>query len=144
MFDTTKVAKRIKEARVAQNLTQMQLADAMGVSYQAVSNWERGNSMPDISKLEELCRGLELSVGELKELAPFLSGETLDRLVRRAPAEDLEGITELLPFLEEETLDSLVKQYKGNVDSKMLEELAPFLSEESLDELARSCLRRGI
>ena len=44
MFDTTKVAKRIKEARVAQNLTQMQLADAMGVSYQAVSNWERGVS----------------------------------------------------------------------------------------------------
>ena len=45
MFDTTKVAKRIKEARVAQNLTQMQLADAMGVSYQAVSNWERGDSL---------------------------------------------------------------------------------------------------
>ena len=45
MFDTTKVAKRIKEARVAQNLTQMQLADAMGVSYQAVSNWERGGSL---------------------------------------------------------------------------------------------------
>ena len=229
MFDTMKVARKIKEARMAKNMTQMNLADAMSVSYQAVSNWERGNSMPDISKLEELCRVLELSVGELlgmesretravekllkeeddtcltveelsgiapllppeqvkeqtrknaeektawnleavveiapflddefldeivesmevkslgelKELAPFLSGETLDRLVRRAPAEDLEGITELLPFLEEETLDYLVKQYKGNVDSKMLEELAPFLSQESLDELARSCLRRG-
>ena len=55
MFETTKVGRKIKEARVEQNMTQMNLADAMGVSYQAVSNWERGNSMPDISKLSELC-----------------------------------------------------------------------------------------
>ena len=65
MFDTMKVAKKIKQARVERNMTQMDLADAMGVSYQAVSNWERGNSMPDISKLEQLCRVLELSIGEL-------------------------------------------------------------------------------
>ena len=44
MFDTMKVAKRIREARIGKNMTQMQLADAMRVSYQAVSNWERGVS----------------------------------------------------------------------------------------------------
>lgn len=44
MFDTMKVSKRIKEARMSKNMTQMNLADAMGVSYQAVSNWERGVS----------------------------------------------------------------------------------------------------
>lgn len=44
MFETTKVGRKIKEARVEQNMTQMNLADAMGVSYQAVSNWERGVS----------------------------------------------------------------------------------------------------
>ena len=38
MFDTNQVASRIKEARMKQNLTQMNLADEMGVSYQAVSN----------------------------------------------------------------------------------------------------------
>ena len=65
MFDTMKIAKKIKEARIAKNMTQMNLADAMGVSYQAVSNWERGNSMPDISKLEDLCNALDLSIGEL-------------------------------------------------------------------------------
>ena len=41
MFDTRIVSKRIREARIAQNMTQMALADAMDVSYQAVSNWER-------------------------------------------------------------------------------------------------------
>ena len=44
MFDTMKVAKEIREARIAKNMTQMNLADEMGVSYQAVSNWERGVS----------------------------------------------------------------------------------------------------
>ena len=45
MFDTRIVSKRIREARIAQNMTQMALADAMDVSYQAVSNWERGESL---------------------------------------------------------------------------------------------------
>ena len=65
MFDVEKIAKRIKETRIEKNMTQGDLADLMGVSYQAVSNWERGNSMPDISKLEDLCGFLEISVGEL-------------------------------------------------------------------------------
>ena len=37
----------------------------MGVSFQAVSNWERGASMPDIGKLPELARALGVSVDEL-------------------------------------------------------------------------------
>ena len=65
MFNTMKTAHKIKEARIAQNMTQMNLADAMEVSYQAVSNWERGNSMPDISKLEQLCRILDITLEEL-------------------------------------------------------------------------------
>ena len=65
MFDTMKTAKKIKEARISLDMTQMNLADAMEVSYQAVSNWERGNSMPDISKLEQLCKILHLTMEEL-------------------------------------------------------------------------------
>lgn len=44
MFDTSKVANNIKAARTKINITQMNFADEMGVSYQAVSNWERGLS----------------------------------------------------------------------------------------------------
>ena len=57
MFNMTGTAERIKNARIAKNMTQMNIADALGVSYQAVSNWERGNSMPDIGKLGELYSG---------------------------------------------------------------------------------------
>lgn len=44
MFDTMKVASEIREARIRKNMTQMDLANEIGVSYQAVSNWERGVS----------------------------------------------------------------------------------------------------
>lgn len=44
MFNMTDAAARIKTARIAKNMTQMNVADALGVSYQAVSNWERGVS----------------------------------------------------------------------------------------------------
>ena len=44
MFDTMKIAGKIRQARIDKNMTQMALADEMGVSYQAVSNWERGVS----------------------------------------------------------------------------------------------------
>ncbi|MBN2793929.1 MAG: helix-turn-helix transcriptional regulator [Clostridia bacterium] len=40
----------------------MNLADELGVSFQAVSNWERGNSMPDISKLPEIAECLNSTI----------------------------------------------------------------------------------
>ena len=46
-------------------MTQMELADEMNISFQAVSNWERGNSMPDISKLPELAELFGITVDEL-------------------------------------------------------------------------------
>ena len=44
MFDVRMVSQRIRDARISKNLTQSNLADELGVSYQAVSNWERGVS----------------------------------------------------------------------------------------------------
>jgi len=51
MFDMNEVGRRISTARKDKNMTQMELADRLNISFQAVSNWERGISMPDISKL---------------------------------------------------------------------------------------------
>ena len=61
MFNMQKIGKKISELRKRRNMTQMELADQMGISFQAVSNWERGNSMPDISKLPELAELLSVS-----------------------------------------------------------------------------------
>ncbi len=65
MFDMKKIGGNISRMRKAANLTQMELADRMGVSFQAVSNWERGQTMPDISRLPELSEALGVTVDEI-------------------------------------------------------------------------------
>ena len=42
------IGVKIKDARLASNLTQEQVAEALGISRQTVSNWENGKTYPDI------------------------------------------------------------------------------------------------
>lgn len=56
---------RITEYRKRNNMTQEQLAEAMGVSPQAVSKWENDISCPDISILLKLSELFQISVDEL-------------------------------------------------------------------------------
>lgn len=65
MFDVNHASHIIRSARIKKNLTQSALADLMGVTYQAVSNWERESFLPDISKLENLCSALGINLSEL-------------------------------------------------------------------------------
>lgn len=44
MFIMNSVGVKISELRKKHNMTQMELADKMNISFQAVSNWERGVS----------------------------------------------------------------------------------------------------
>ncbi len=62
MFDTVLTGTKLAEARRARNMTQMELAEKLGISFQAVSSWERGNTMPDIAKLPEIAEILGVSV----------------------------------------------------------------------------------
>ena len=64
-MDQLKTGKFIAERRRAQNLTQMQLAEKLGITDRAVSKWERGLAMPDSSIMLDLCRVLEISVNDL-------------------------------------------------------------------------------
>ena len=70
-MDQLKIGKFISECRKTKNLTQMQLAEKLGITDKAISKWERGISMPDSSIMVELCDILGISVNEL------LSGEKI-------------------------------------------------------------------
>lgn len=67
MFNMENIGLKISELRKSNNMTQMELADKMNISFQAVSNWERGNSMPDISKLPELAQLFGVTIDEILE-----------------------------------------------------------------------------
>lgn len=64
-MDQIKIGKFIAERRKLHSMTQMQLAEKMGVSDRAVSKWETGKSMPDSSIMLRLCEVLGISVNDL-------------------------------------------------------------------------------
>ncbi|MGN1333871.1 MAG: helix-turn-helix domain-containing protein [Anaerovoracaceae bacterium] len=64
-MDYEKTGKLIQELRKEKELTQMSLADKLGVTDRAVSKWERGKSFPDVSILRPLAEALGISVSEL-------------------------------------------------------------------------------
>ncbi len=55
----------IKEMRKQKNMTQLQLADHLGVTDKTVSKWETGKGYPDIALLEPIADAFQISVTEL-------------------------------------------------------------------------------
>ncbi len=59
------LSENIKRLRREKELTQEALAEFLGVTFQSVSNWERGESYPDIMLLPEIAEFFKVSVDEL-------------------------------------------------------------------------------
>ncbi len=81
-MDQIKIGKFIAECRKELDLTQVELAERLGVSDRAVSNWENGKNMPDLSLFKDLCSELNISINDL------LSGEKLDKEVYQEKFEE--------------------------------------------------------
>lgn len=69
------VGKRIAALRKAQGMTQAELSDKLNVTYQAVSKWERDESLPDLERLREIAHIFNVPFnyfddGKLPEDAP--------------------------------------------------------------------------
>lgn len=62
MLDKEKVGKAILEQRKVKGMTQKQLADLLNVSYQAVSRWEQGLSLPSVYMIYDIAQILETTV----------------------------------------------------------------------------------
>ena len=71
-MDQIKIGKFIAACRKQVNLTQLHLADKLGITDKAISKWERGIAMPDTSIMLQLGDILGISVNEL------LSGEKIN------------------------------------------------------------------
>lgn len=59
------LCRTIKTLRLHKNMTQLALADALGISVQAVSKWENEKAMPDILLLPEIARVFDTSIDAL-------------------------------------------------------------------------------
>lgn len=80
-MDKTVINLRIAELRRAKHITQTELAEKIGTTFQTISKWENGITMPDITMLPVLADYFDISVDELLGLKPlkddiYLSEET--------------------------------------------------------------------
>lgn len=60
-----KVGNFIKKCRTEKKMTQADLAEKLGVSSKAISKWECGKGLPDVSLFESICEELDISLNEL-------------------------------------------------------------------------------
>ena len=144
MFDMNKIGRKIAELRKQADLTQFALADKLGISFQAVSNWERGVSMPDISKLPELAGLFGVPIDEiLGEDAPLVvraAEGNLGEYIAENPVspEELREAAAMLPPKGLETVISSVEDDLGQ-----LAVFLPFVSTGFVDRLAESRISEG-
>lgn len=78
-MDVKKTGEFIAMKRREANLTQRDLAERLDISVNAVSNWERGKNMPDVSLFAPLCGILGISVNELLEGEAIPAEKALSR-----------------------------------------------------------------
>lgn len=59
------IGKIIKQLRQERDLTQEDVATHLGISFQSISKWERGDGYPDITMLPALSNYFGISIDEL-------------------------------------------------------------------------------
>lgn len=147
MFDMAGVGKRISSARKNINITQMELADKLNVSFQAVSNWERGVSMPDIAKLPDIAVILNLSIDELlgKE------GEAVNALVSNSWEEYAEGhdvsgeeVIDIISILKPDQADDFFEKNEELLNIREIEKILPFLGTDICNGLFLKYMNQNV
>jgi len=94
-MDTKKIGRFITELRKEQQMTQSQLAEQIHVTDKAISKWERGAGLPDITMLEPLADALHVSIVEL------MKGERISK--EQAPEEDFRvALKKLIDIVSQE------------------------------------------
>ncbi len=64
-MDTLKIGRYIQHLRKSAGMTQKELAEKLNISFQAVSKWENGDTLPDTGILLDLCDALSTTADKL-------------------------------------------------------------------------------
>lgn len=64
-MDQEKIGNLIKKIRKENHLTQAELANKLGVTYQAVSKWETGKNIPDIAILKQISEEYNINIDDI-------------------------------------------------------------------------------
>ncbi|HMN62215.1 MAG TPA: helix-turn-helix domain-containing protein, partial [Anaerolinea sp.] len=152
MIDPRKTGAYISKLRREKDWTQLDLAERLHVTPQAVSRWETGDSFPDIALLSQLAQIFRVSVDNLLNGQPasifrdrrkVTAGDLLTELAEGHPEtvaklvrEEKAGMEELLdvaPLTRPSTMDKVVEGLTGfSLSIEQIVQLAPFVSQDVL------------
>ena len=127
------IGKKIRQLRYKASLTQEQLAEALGVSAQAVSKWENAVAMPDISLLPLLAETFGVTIDELFDLT---AEQKLRRIESRMDCEE-----ELEPDVFREYEEFLKEQSDKGGDRRRTLSLLAYLYHHQLTACAKKTSR---
>ena len=146
-FNMKETGKRISNLRRNRNMTQVELADHLNISYQAVSNWERGESMPDISKLPQLAHLFGVGIDDILSsgkqagiIHEVMASRDLDS--SQSVCASTQDLIDTMPLLKPDQLEPLLERIEGPFTLEELSGIAPFVSSEVLNRLA-ACVERA-
>ncbi|WP_164522662.1 helix-turn-helix transcriptional regulator [Paenibacillus baekrokdamisoli] len=155
MLDLRKIGAYISKLRKDQDLTQLELANQLNVSHQAVSKWERGESLPDIGTLPQFAKLFGKTVDDIinaGENSENREHQHLGTIVREIAENRLEQVAEMVntgeveleelvevaPFVKASALHKVTERLDSSVlKLDVIMRLAPFLGTDKLDELVR-------
>ncbi len=137
MFDITHFGATISRLRKAADMTQIELADRLNVTRQAISKYERGDSFPDVTVLVPLAEILSVSLDDLISAGTASKGEQhiLKQIAKgeqNIMTDQINDLIGIAPLLKPSVLDKLSKGlHKHGVDITNIMELAEYLSDEA-------------
>ena len=148
MFDMKEIGARIARYRRQKNLTQMSLADNLGISFQAVSNWERGESMPDISKLGELSQVLGVSIDVLLGNVPSYSDpiEVSETEAKTDSIPEVDVNVDAHVEVKEEPVETVENSESDDVHQEYIRrimETIEYMDSDDIAELVSDLLKQG-
>ena len=85
------IGETIKRLRRERDLTQEEVAAHLGISFQSISKWERGEGYPDITMLPALANYFGISVDELLGMNELQKREQYDEINRRWAQDNRNG-----------------------------------------------------
>ena len=103
------IGNKIKELRKARKITQEQLANAIGISFQAVSKWENNIALPDITLAPVLANYFGVSMDELFDFSLIEMEDEVKKIV-----EDAYEYRESDPEKSRKILNEGLKKYPEN------------------------------
>ena len=117
--------ENLTRIRKSKNITQEKLGELCGVSRQAVTKWESGESLPDLYKLDEICGVLGLTIQELVYKRENIQDDELKR--------DVKAIYELIK-----------NGYEDKISSCLFEEYLQMREQANAYEQGQKLMLEGI